>query len=164
VADINLPYRKTPAGVQELASRALGLTREQRNLLIVTDGRTALTSFCRAVGCDEAKLTALANDLLQMGLIEPAGLGRLVGGTAGGTDANAAPIADVADLRRQVIELATRMFGGQAKGMTQKIEAAGASPIDLVAAITAASKLAKLTIDEQKSHAFASEAKKILGL
>lgn len=164
MADINLPYRKTPAGTQELASRALGLSREQRNLLIVTDGRNALASYCKAVGCDAEKITALANELLQMGLIEPAGFARMVGGTAQGTDAAAPPLVAVADLRQQVVALAVGMFGDQAKGMVHKIEGSGDSAAELVAAISAATKLAKLTIDEAKSKAFGDGANKILGL
>lgn len=164
MADINLPYRKTPAGAQELAGRALGLSREQRNLLIVTDGRNALSSYCKAVGCDAEKMTVLANDLLEMGLIEPAGLGRLVGGTAQGTDAAAPPMVDVADLRQQVVTLAVGIFGDQSKGMVQKLEGSGDSASELVAAIAAATKLAKLTIDEQKSRVFSDGANKILGV
>lgn len=164
MADINLPYRKTPAATQELAARAMGLSREQRNLLIVTDGRNPLASYCKAVGCDAEKMTMLADELMQMGLIEPAGIARLVGGTAQGTDATAPPMVAVADLRQQVVALAVGMFGNQAKGMVQKLEGSGDSANELVAAIAAATKLAKLTIDEQKSRVFNDGANKILGI
>lgn len=164
MADISLSYRKTAAGTQELASRALGLSREQRNLLIVTDGRNALATYCKAVGCDAGRLTILADDLLEKGLIEPSGLARMVGGTAQGTDASAPPLVSLTDLRGQVIDLAVRMFGDQSKGMVHKIEGSGTSPTELVAAIAAAAKLAKLTIDEKKAQAFMQDANKILGV
>lgn len=164
MADISLTYRKTAAGAQELTERALGLTREHRNLLIVTDGRNALSKHGKAVGCDDERLTMLADDLLQKGLIEPSGLARMVGGNAQGTDASAPPMVALADLRGQVIDLTVRMFGDQSKGMVQKIEGSGSSPTELVAAIAAAGKLAKLTIDEKKAQIFIQDANKILGI
>jgi hypothetical protein len=183
MANLDLRYRKTAAGGDELLSRQLGLSREQRNLLIVADGRHALSVYCQAVGCDPAKLSALADHLIGLRLIEALGASRAPQPTAA-PDSSAAPamapsvkpaeaetpsVAVTADtpevLRQRLSELAAAIFGAQAATpVIARLEKAQASVAELVAAVEGAAKLAKLTIDEAKAQSFLSEARRLLGL
>lgn len=66
---LELAYQKTDAGRAEIKTRALGLSRSARNLLLVIDGtRTAEAWLGLVNGCSEADLLFL----LEQGLIAPA--------------------------------------------------------------------------------------------
>ncbi len=168
MADLSLHYRKTATGGEELAAKQLSLTREQRNLLIVADGRHSLAVYCQAVGCDPGKLSALADELLALGLIEP---GASASASAAAPPARPssvpanAPGADVEALRRRVIDIAVAVFGAQmAKPVISRLDKAHASTGELMAAVEGAAKLAKLTIDEDKALGFLAEARRALGI
>jgi hypothetical protein len=162
MADLTVIYRKTPAGNQELKAKALGLSREQRNLLIVTDGRLPLSTYAKAVGCEIAALGEIADGLLQHGLVAAASAAKpAVAAPAAEVAASSAP--SLGDLHARIVELGRAVFGPQAAGVMHKLEVEPASVAELNAVVDAATKLAKLTIDLQKAQAFASEARKILG-
>jgi hypothetical protein len=168
MADLSLHYRKTAAGAQELAAKQLGLSREQRNLLIVADGRHSLAVYCQAVGCNPGKLSALADELLALGLIE-SGSAAPVAAPAQAPAPAAAPsasaIPDIETLRRQVVDIAVAVFGAQlAQPVVARLDKAHASTGELVAAVEGAAKLAKLTIDEEKARGFLAEARRALGI
>jgi hypothetical protein len=170
MANLDLHYRKTAAGAEELVAKRIGLSREQRNLLIVADGRHALSIYCKAVGCDPAKLSALADDLLGMQLIEAQVAAQPTHAAAvrPPTVIDAAPGAAHAGpeaIRQQLCELASQVFGAQlAKPVIARLEKAPVSPGELVAAAEGAAKLAKLTIDEDKAQAFLLDARRLLGV
>jgi hypothetical protein len=182
MANLDLRYRKTAAGADELLSRQLGLSREQRNLLIVADGRHALSVYCQAVGCDPAKLSALADHLIGLRLIEAFGASRAAQSVVAADSATPAPEPAVKPaqaetalmpvttdapeiLRQRLSELAATIFGAQAATpVIARLGKAQASVAELVAAVEGAAKLAKLTIDEAKAQSFLSEARRMLGL
>lgn len=165
MADLSLHYRKTAAGVQELAAKQLGLSREQRNLLIVADGRHSLAVYCQAVGCEPGKLSALADELLSMGLIESGSAAPISAPAAAPAPAAAAPVSDVDVLRQRVVDIAVAVFGAhRAPPVVARLDKAHASVGDLVAAVEGAAKLAKLTIDEEKAVRFLAEARQVLGI
>lgn len=163
MADLSLHYRKTAAGGEELAAKRLGLSREQRNLLIVADGRHSLAVYCQAVGCEPGKLSALADELLALGLIES---GSVVPVSVPVAAAPAgAPATDVEVLRQRVIDIAIAVFGVQlAQPVVARLNKAHASTGELVAAVEGAAKLAKLTIDEERASGFLAEARRALGI
>lgn len=166
MANLELHYRKTAAGAGELAAKRLGLSREQRNLLIVADGRHALSVYCKAVGCDPAKLSALADDLLGMGLIEACGAAQAAPAPAAAakSGAAAAPKPSPEAVRQRLMELAGRVFGAQATPVITRLDKAPALLGEMMAAVESAAKLAKLTIDEAKAQAFLAEARRLLGV
>lgn len=164
MADLSLAYRKTAAGAEELASKALGLSREHRNLLIVADGRHALSVYCKAVGCDPDKLSSLADGLLQLGLIEASSERPPAAQAPADAGASAPARIDPVALKPRILEIANAVFGGEGKSIIQKLEKAEGSAGELMAAVESAAKLAKLTIDETRANAFVAEARKALGL
>jgi hypothetical protein len=165
MADLSLHYRKTAAGAHELAAKQLGLSREQRNLLIVADGRHSLSVYCQAVGCEPGKLSALADELLAMGLIESGSAVPVAMPAAAPATAPAAPATDVDALRQRVVEIAVAVFGAQlAQPVVARLDKAHASAGELVAAVESAAKLAKLTIDEEKAIRFLAAARQELGI
>lgn len=171
MADLGLIYRKTAAGNEELAAKRLGLSREQRNLLIVADGRHSLAVYCKAVGCDPEKMSRLADDLLALALIEagpgvaahhPAAMANHTEPTAAAPAQGLAESCEV--LRHQVVDLARSVFGEQlAAPVIARLEKAHATTGELMAAVESAAKLAKLTIDETKAQTFLAEARRIVG-
>lgn len=164
MADLSLHYRKTAAGGEELAAKRLGLSREQRNLLIVADGRHSLAVYCQAVGCEPGKLSALADELLALGLIESGSVAPASAVPTAASPANA-PVADVEVLRQRVIDIAIAVFGVQlAQPVVARLNKAHASTGELVAAVEGAAKLAKLTIDEERASGFLAEARQVLGI
>jgi hypothetical protein len=157
MADLSVTYRKTPAGVAELAGRQANLTREQRNLLIVADGRHALGIYAKVVGAESGHLASVAESLLTLGLIEP------VGGVVP-APRELPPSAEPreADALHQLMALAESVFGDQAGPVLRKLEKAGSSPGELVSAVEGSAKLAKLTIDDRQAGRFLDEAKQLL--
>ena len=69
MADLRAAYAKTPAGLAEIRAHARQLTRQQRNLLILVDGRSELGTFTRSIGCAPQELCEHAGALVQQGLI-----------------------------------------------------------------------------------------------
>lgn len=164
MADLSLHYRKTAAGAGELAAKKLGLTREQRNLLIVADGRHSLSVYCQAVGCDPGKLSTLADELLGLGLIE-SGMASPAPAVAPPATPTMPSLVDMEALRGRMVDLAVATFGAQlAKPVVSRLDKAHASMGELVAAVEGAAKLAKLTIDEGKALSFLAEARRALGI
>lgn len=162
MADLSLAYRKTPAGVRELAAKALGLSREQRNLLILADGRHSLSDWCKAGSYDPDRLGALADGLLELDLIEPGSHRPMDAGRSAGV-AEPTADSDPAALRARLLDLVGSIFGTEGKPMQARIERAEATRGELMAAAERAAVLAKLTIDEERAGIFMNEVRKILG-
>lgn len=150
MVDITTCYVRTPAGLEEIKARSRQLSREQRNLLILLDGRSPLHSYAGAVGAKADQLDALAEPLLRLGLMAPAG---------GSVVASAAEAG--VPLRQAMVAIAERVFGAQAGAVLRKLEHAGATDADLFAAAESAAKLAKLTIDETRAAEFLVEIRKL---
>ena len=162
MADLSLVYRKTAHGILELTAKAQGLNREQRNLLFVADGRRALSALCSVGGCDPHRWSALADDLLALGLIEPvvpvAGSAHVGDEVAEAGDARPDPAA----LRARLADLAQSVFGADAGPLLERIEKAEGTHAGLIAAAERAATLAKLTIDERRAGAFLDEVHRLL--
>jgi hypothetical protein len=160
VADLQGIYARTEAGGLEIKARALDLTRGQRNLLIVIDGKSGVGSFAKMVGCAPEQMGEVLAPLIAHGLIAPVVYGSntdTVPGVAGG---ELLPRASSA--AQALIALAERVFEKRAGAVVLKLEKAAASGADLLAAAESAAKLAKLTIDESKAENFLAEARRLI--
>lgn len=152
MVDLQAAYARTAAGLAEIKGRELHLTREQRNLLIVIDGKSALATFAHIVGCTPEHMEQVATPLIRNGLIALAG------------DAPVAGRTQPAEVGLTLIALAGQVFGSHAGPIVRKLEKAGASPAEQLAAAEGAAKLAKLTINEHQADVFLAEARKLIGL
>jgi hypothetical protein len=150
MADLQDVYARTEAGAGEIKARALDLTRGQRNLLIVIDGKSALGSFAKMVGCAPEQMADIFVPLIEHGLIAPVAPG---GGARLPSGSSAA---------QALVALAERVFEKHAGPVVLKLEKAAASGTDLLAAAESAAKLAKLTIDESKARDFLDEARRLI--
>lgn len=161
MAEMQGVYARTEAGVAEIKARALDLTRPQRNLLIVIDGKSPVTSFAKIAGCAPEQVGEVLLPLIKHGLIAPltggshqVPLPKLPGG--GG------PLPSGASAAQALIALAIRIFDKRAGPVVLKLEKAAGSGGDLLAAVESAAKLAKLTIDETKAQDFLAEARRLI--
>jgi hypothetical protein len=150
MVDLQGVYVRTSAGLEEIRSRAHNLTRPQRNLLIVLDGKNALGTLAASIGSAAEHLVESTEALLNAGLIAPAG--------------EALPAGSGQDevTTQALISLAAGIFGGRADPVVRKLEKSGATPAERLNAVESAAKLAKLTIDEQKAALFLAEARKLM--
>lgn len=161
MADLQGVYARTEAGVAEIKARALDLTRGQRNLLIVIDGKGPVASFAKIAGCAPEQMLEVLRPLIEHGLVAP-----VTGGAnqvrvedrsgAGG------PLPSGASPAQALIALAERIFDKRAGPVVLKLGKAAESGGDLLAAAESAAKLAKLTIDEAKARDFLDEARRLI--
>lgn len=159
MADLQAVYARTQAGLQEIKARALHLTREQRNLLIVIDGKSALGSFAKISGCVPEQMGEVVAPLVRHGLIAA------VGSAPSPPAAPGAPTTgqmQAGASAQALIALAEQVFGAHAGPVVRKLEKAGSSAAELRAAAGSGAKLAKLTIDENKARLFLAEALKLI--
>ena len=151
MTDLNATSAKTAAGLEEIQSRARQLNRQQRQLLILVDGRGVLGVLAESMACTAAELRELAAGLATQGLIAP------VAGQAG-AELNAGAT------REALVGLAERMFGSRAGPLILKLtKVPGDNPRQLLEAAIAAARLAKLAINEEKAAQFLIEARRLLG-
>lgn len=161
MADLQAVYARTEAGVAEIKARALDLTRGQRNLLIVIDGKGAVASFAKIAGCAPEQMGEVLLPLIEHGLVAP-----VTGGSnqvpVQGLSPEVAPQTSGASQAHALIALAERVFDKRAGPVVLKLEKAADSGGDLLAAAESAAKLAKLTIDEAKAQEFLAEARRLI--
>jgi hypothetical protein len=165
MVDLQTVFAKTGAGLGEVQAKAHALSRPQRNLLILVDGKSPLGNFARMLGGAVEELGEIAQSLVRLGLIAPAGSVAVSAPSAvpvqpPGHTGRAATGPEA--IRESLVALAEQTFGAKSAKIVEKLRAAGASTAELLAASEAAGKLAKLTIDEAKAAAFLAGAKKIV--
>jgi len=161
MADLQEVYARTEAGLQEIKARAHDLTRGQRNLLIVIDGKSALASFARIAGCAPEQMEEVLAPLVQQGLVAPVpgGANRELARRPSSVSESAAAVSPQV---QALIALAERVFEKHAGPVVLKLEKADAAGGDMLAAAESAAKLAKLTIDESKAKVFLVEARRLI--
>ncbi len=161
MADLQRVFARTEAGAAEIKARALELTRAQRNLLIVIDGKGAIGSFAKIAGCAPEQMGEVLEPLIAHGLVAPTAGGSnqaTVQSQAGSGVALSAGSSPVHTL----VALAERVFDKRAGPVVLKLQKAADSGGDLLAAAESAAKLAKLTIDEAKAQDFLAEARRLI--
>lgn len=161
MVDLQGVFARTEAGAAEIKARALELTRAQRNLLIVIDGKGAIGSFAKIAGCAPEQMEEVLLPLIEHGLVAPT-----VGGsnrvTVPDQPGGGIPLPAGTSPVQALIALAERVFDKRAGPVVLKLEKAADSGGDLLAAAESAAKLAKLTIDEAKAQDFLAEARRLI--
>ena len=123
-------FRKTAAGVDEIATRTLGLRAESRRLLILIDGRASVAQLANYVR--HAEVGALLAILEGQGLIvaDTAGAGAGAG-FAAGASGNVAPTAfaepsaaQIDAVRRVAIERIEALLGTAAAPLVRRLDGA----------------------------------------
>lgn len=161
MVDLQGVFARTEAGAAEIKARVLELTRAQRNLLIVIDGKSAIGAFAKIAGCAPEQLGEVLLPLIEHGLVAP---------TAGGSNrvtvpdqpGGGVPMSAGAILVQALVALAERVFDKRAGPVVLKLEKAADAGGDLLVAAESAAKLAKLTIDEAKAQDFLAEARRLI--
>lgn len=161
MADLQGVYARTEAGAAEIKARALELTRAQRNLLIVIDGKSAIGSFAKIAGCAPEQMGEVLLPLVEHGLVAP-NAGGSSRGTVQDRPAGAVPLPAGSASVQALVALAERVFDKRAGPVVLKLEKAADSGGDMLAAAESAAKLAKLTIDEAKAQDFLAEARRLI--
>lgn len=150
--DLDAVYARTRAGLNEIRTRSLALTAEQRNLLIISDGREPLSSLARMFGMNAAQMAKVVEPLVEQGLLVP---------FAPATRARAGSPEEAA---ARLTELARELFGARASAIVQKIERGKGSWSELGAAVESSAKLARLTIDETRAAEFLRRSHEVVRL
>ena len=165
MVDLDTVFAKTGSGLGEVQAKAHALSRPQRNLLILVDGKSPLGNFARMVGGAAEELSEIAQSLVRLGLIAPAGPASVA--AASSPSSRAPGVASRAPggaeaTRDSLVVLAEQTFGAKAGKIVEKLRASGAGNAELLSASEAAAKIAKLTIDEGKAATFLAGARKIV--
>ena len=159
--DLQGVYARTEAGAAEIKARAFELTRAQRNLLIVIDGKSAIGSFAKIAGCAPEQMGEVLLPLVEHGLVAPIA-GGPNRGTVQGRPGGGVPLPAGSSVAQALVALAERVFDKRAGPVVLKLEKAADSGGDMLAAAESAAKLAKLTIDEAKAQDFLAEARRLI--
>lgn len=170
---------RTPRGIEALQAHNRDLPRTSRHALILVDGRSTRADLERK-GSMIPDFAAALRDLVERGLVAPAGASRAAAVTVAAAgpavsprvDATpampAAPVASApasagGESKAQMLaDLAMRLLGPKSDKVRRKLGEAGAGEEALAVAVEASYKLIRLTIDETQAEAFRSAARGIL--
>lgn len=156
--DSTLILVKTSKGVEEIKSRAFGLSQNLRALLIMADGATSLSSLLSRNGQMPKTEESIAW-LVREGFVEtvPGNSKRPAPAAA-----SAGPITGQLTPKQMLIAMARELLGPDAPKVLQRLDEAPESAVELAAAIERCHKFIKLTIDEKKAQQFLSAAQSLL--
>jgi hypothetical protein len=151
--DSQVILARTPQGAEALARQDHDLPRTLRHALILVDGRSTVARLEQR-GAMIPDFQAALRELVARGLVAPMGHGgppTTPGGAANGQGlANALAVA------------AESILGDKAGKVVRKLEEAGHSREDLLAAVESCYKLIRLTIDETRAEEFRAAAKEVI--
>ncbi|SCZ52116.1 hypothetical protein [Thiohalomonas denitrificans] len=131
--------RKTHKGEEELRSRAHGLAKELRHVLILVDGRSSVEQLAEKGGEDwdvQGRLVELARE----GFVSIDGMSAEV------------LESDIAGIRDQLVLIAQDVLGEDATKVVQKLNAAPETREGLLKVTAQCKKLVLLLIDEDKAE------------
>ena len=142
---------KTDAGEQALQQRTGDLSRHQRNVLILVDGRSDVATLrSKAAGIDG--LDEALDELQRLGFVAT--------GEEGG---GAAAPDDVAGVKKRLIATAREVLGKDAEKVVKKLEAAPDSREGILEVTRNCKKVVTLIIDEKKAEELTERCREILG-
>lgn len=145
-----LVFVRTAKGEEEFARRTYGLAHTLRWVLILVDGKSAVSRIKeKALGVPDVEqaLSILAAEGFIATVEETARQGMAVG-----------------DPKAELTALARTLLGAQAARVVKKIQESGATPQELSATIDSCTKLVRLFIDDAKADEFARRAQELLFL
>ena len=151
--DSQVILARTPQGAEALARQDHDLPRTLRHALILVDGRSTVAKLEQR-GAMIPDFPAALRELVARGLVVPTG--------HGGPPSTPGGAANGRALVSALVAAAESILGDMAGKVVRKIEDAGHSREDLVAAVDSSYKLIRLTIDEDRAEEFRAAAKKII--
>lgn len=155
MVDLTAIYTRTPVGLEEIRTKVRPLTREQRNLLILADGRKPLVEFSVMFGIGAEEMSKVVEPLVGEGLLVRVRRSAAVHQVPAFSTGLEAKL-------EQLVKLADKLFGKKADVIVHKLERAHGSWSELGAAVESSAKLARLMIDENKGVEFLGRAREIL--
>ncbi len=153
---------KTPKGRDELATRAHHLLPGQRNLLIMADGRRAVSELLKA-GTDPQRCMQVLRGLFDDGFLmrsDSASAAPAMAAAAAVSPPTTAASAATTP-HALLIALIQEQFGAQAPRLVQKIEQHPDTPEGRAAAVQACAKFIRLFIDEKQADLFVQRAQEL---
>lgn len=153
---------KTPKGRDELATRAHHLLPGQRNLLIMADGRRAVSELLKA-GTDPQRCMQVLRALFDEGFLVRSDSAAAASGFAPLPTAApaAAPVPPGSTPHATLIALVQEQFGAHAPRLLQKIEQHPDTPEGRAAAVQSCAKFIRLFIDEKQADLFVRRAQEL---
>lgn len=147
---------KTPKGEEEIQSRAHGLDRNLRYVLILVDGKSTVEQLINEKGVVIDGVEASLQQLIEQGFVE--------GVAAGMTAPSAASAAgqDFAAIKAEMIAVAQEVLGNDAEKIVAKLQAAADSREGLQEAVEGCKKLVRLVIDEKKAEQLRERCSEVL--
>lgn len=151
--DSQVILARTPKGAEALARQDHDLPRTLRHALILVDGRSTVAKLEQR-GAIIPDFPAALRELVARGLVAPTGHGGPP--TAPGGAGNGQKILNA------LVATAESVLGDKAGKVVKKLEEAGHSPEEYLAAVEGCYKLIRLTIDEGRAEEFRAAAKDII--
>jgi hypothetical protein len=151
--DSHVILAKTPQGAEALARQDHDLPRTLRHALILVDGRSTVEKLEHR-GAMIPDFAGALRELLARGLVMPVGHGGPPTGPGGAANGR--------NLLNALVATAEGILGDKAGKVVKKIEEAGHTREELLAAVEGCYKLIRLTIDEARAEEFRAAAKDII--
>ncbi|HEX5629332.1 MAG TPA: hypothetical protein VFX72_07150 [Usitatibacteraceae bacterium] len=151
--DSQVVLARTPQGAEALARQDHDLPRALRHALILVDGRSTVEKLEHR-GSMIPDFPAALRELLARGLVVPVGHGGPPTGPGGAANGR--------NLVNSLVATAQTILGDKAGKVVKKIEEAGHTREELLAAVEGCYKLIRLTIDEARAEEFRAAAKDVI--
>ena len=151
--DSQVILAKTPQGAEALARQDHDLPRTLRHALILVDGRSTVEKLEHR-GSMIPDFPGALRELVARGLVVPVGHGGPPTGPGGAANGRI--------LVNALVAAAEGILGDKAGKVVRKIEEAGHTREELLAAIEGCYKLIRLTIDEARAEEFRAAAKGVI--
>jgi len=151
--DSHVILAKTPQGAEALAKQDHDLPRTLRHALILVDGRSTVAKLEQR-GAMIPDFTGALRELIARGLVIPVG--------HGGPPTTPGGAGNGRSLVNGLVAVAESVLGDKAGKVVKKIEEAGHTREELLAAVEGCYKLIRLTIDEARAEEFRAAAKALV--
>ena len=146
--DGRLIFVRTEKGEAELTSRAHGLVHGSRFVLILVDGKSAVSRILDK-GAGLPDISGTLEELARSGFIRTTEEVHRAG-------------AQLQDPKREMILLAEKLLGKQGARVVKKIQETNDNPHDLAHTAEQCKKLIKLLIDDKKADEFVRRSNELL--
>jgi hypothetical protein len=151
--DSQVILARTPKGAEALATQDHDLPRTLRHALILVDGRSTVAKLEQR-GAIIPDFPAALRELVARGLAAPTG--------HGGPPTTPGGAAALRGLGSALVATAESILGDKAGKVVRKLEEAGQSRVELLAAVESCYKLIRLTIDEDRAEEFRAAANVVI--
>lgn len=154
--DLHAVVTKTKKGEEELLTRAHGLDRNLRYVLILVDGTSSVQQLVEGKGAAMSDVQGSLQRLCDEGYIA-------IGGVVGADEGCDVPgDRNIATIKAALIATANEVLGADAPKIVAKLEAAPDSREGLQEAVNSCKKMVKLLIDEKKAEVLMARCSGVL--